>query len=147
MIVFNDDNGAVLQVRQDNPPIIQLAADTTLNLNNRFPRGLSFARPAGLSALDVDWYDAWDCNIACTVTSVLGKRRSGTGATVNARRLRSGTPSTFLASDLSLTTTTDWIDGGAVQNTDLLPGDIFQIGLMSVSGLPVQVAVQVNIVS
>jgi hypothetical protein len=79
--------------------------------------------------------------IVCTVTNVRGYRIGGSGATINARRNGS---SNHLASNLSLTSANAWMDGGAVQNTAYAVGDKLEIMIVTVSGSPTQVAVQVD---
>lgn len=83
----------------------------------------------------------WRAPFACTVTNVRGIRRGGTGATINARR--NGT-STHLASALSLTSADTWMDGGSVQNTAYAVGDSLEIMVVSVSGSPTEVGIQVD---
>jgi len=83
----------------------------------------------------------WRAPFACTVTNVRGYRVGGTGASVNARR--NGTDD-HLSSDLSLTSADTWLDGGAVQNASYAVGDSLEIEIVSVSGAPTQVAIQVD---
>lgn len=83
----------------------------------------------------------WRAPFACTVTAVKGYRVSGTGATINARR---NGASNHLSSALSLTSADTWMDGGTVQNTAYAVGDKLEIMIVSVSGSPDQVAVQVD---
>lgn len=85
----------------------------------------------------------WRAPYSCTVTNVRGFRSGGSGATVNARRNGSAT---FLASNLSLTSADDWLDGGAVQNTALVAGDEVEMQVVTVTGSPTQVAVQIDMV-
>jgi hypothetical protein len=84
---------------------------------------------------------AWRAPFACTVTNVRGYRVGGTGATVNARL---NGASNHLASNLSLTSADAWMDGGTVQNTAYVAGDKLEIMIVSISGAPTQVAVQVE---
>jgi hypothetical protein len=83
----------------------------------------------------------WYAPFACTVTNVRGYRVGGTGATINARR--KGTDN-HLGSALSLTNADTWMDGGAVQNTALAVGDKLEIMIVTITGSPTQVAVQVD---
>jgi hypothetical protein len=84
---------------------------------------------------------AWYAPFSCTVSNVRGYRVSGTGATINARK--NGT-SNHLSSNLSLTSTDTWMDGGSVQNTSYISGDKLEIMMTSAAGNPQQVAVQVD---
>jgi hypothetical protein len=82
---------------------------------------------------------------ACTVTGLKGWRVGGTGATVNAGKGTTASPTNpVLASDLSLTSTETAMDGGAVQNTAFAVGDPLILILSSVSGSPTEVAIQVS---
>lgn len=83
----------------------------------------------------------WRAPFACTVTNVRGYRVGGTGATVNARR---NGVDTHLASDLSLTSADAWQDGGAVRNTVYAIGDRLELMLVTVTGSPTEVAIQVE---
>jgi len=83
----------------------------------------------------------WRAPFAGTVTAVKGYRVGGTGATINARR---NGASNHLASALSLTSADTWIDGGAVQNTAYAVGDKLEIMIVSATGSPTQIAIQVD---
>jgi len=83
----------------------------------------------------------WRAPFACTVTAVKGYRVGGTGATVNARK---NTLYNHLSTALSLTNENIWMDGGTVQNEGYSAGDKLEIMIVTVSGDPTQVAVQVD---
>lgn len=141
MIVFNNDSGAVLHVQQDNPPIVQIAADSTLTINTNISATAVFGNPYGLYTAVT--FDVWDCNIptGATVTAIKAKRTGGTGATINVRKLGG---STVLASNFSITSTSGWLDAGTLQNTSFAFGDGLQAMLVSVSGAPTQVSIQIE---
>lgn len=103
-----------------------------------FSRGGTVVKSDGVAAINVI---VWRAPFACTVTAVKGYRVSGSGATINARKNGS---SNHLASDLSLTSADTWMDGGSVQNTAYAAGDKLEIMVVSVTGTPTQVAVQVD---
>jgi hypothetical protein len=84
----------------------------------------------------------WYAPFACTVTNVRGYRVGGTGATVNARL--NGTDN-HLAAAVSAASADTWTDGGAVQNVTYAAGDKMEIMIVSVTGNPTQVAVQVDL--
>ena len=84
----------------------------------------------------------WQARFPCTVTQVRGYRVGGTGATINARR---NGASNHLSSALSLTSADTWMDGGAVQNTAYVADDKLEIMVVSVTGSPTQVGIQVNL--
>lgn len=113
------------------------------NLNTLavFSRGGIYVNPLGITAaINII---AWYATVACTVTNVRGYRVGGTGATINARK--NGT-SNHLSSDKSLTSANTWMDGGAVQNATYAAGDKLEIMIVSVTGSPTQVGVQVDFV-
>lgn len=101
-------------------------------------RGGTLLNSAGVATANVI---VWRAPYACTVTNVRGYRVGGTGATINARKNGS---SNHLASALSLTSADTWTDGGAVQNTAYAAGDKLEIMVVSVTGTPTQIAVQVD---
>lgn len=105
-----------------------------------FIRGGNMGNPQGLAFAETR--TVWECTVASTLNSATFKRTNGTGATVNARRVRAGTPANHLASNLSLTTE-DFTDG-VVQNTDYEVGDILQIMAVSVTGLPTELVFQLD---
>lgn len=113
-----------------------VAGNPSLDVSVPFSRSGSIIQPLG--ALTVV---AWRALFACTVTAVKGYRVGGTGATVNARK--NGSLS-HLASDLSLSSADTWLDGGAVQNTSYVVGDLLELRLISIAGSPTQVAIQVD---
>lgn len=83
------------------------------------------------------WYAAY----ACTVTHVLGYVSGATGSVINARR--NGTLS-LLVSNLTLGSADTWMDGGAVQNAAISIGDKLEIMVISVSGAPTEIAVEIQ---
>lgn len=117
--------------------IQEKAATDVLNLENViFSRGGTVLTPAAAINIIV-----WRAPFACTVTNVRGYRVGGTGATINARR---NGASNHLGSALSLTSADTWTDGGAVSNTAYVAGDKLEIMLVTLTGSPTQVAVQVD---
>lgn len=128
--------------------IASVLSNGALNVNTRFPRGAVLVNPIGLSAANNGSYVIWlKCDVACTVTGVYGLRRGGTGALINARRTRAGVPSNFLASDLSLTSADTVFGSTTIQNSDVILNDIVEITLVSNTGLPTQIAVQISLSS
>lgn len=101
-------------------------------------RGATFVSPTGALAVV-----SWRAPFACYVSAVRGYRSGGSGATVNARRNGS---SNHLSSDLSLSSGSTWLIGGAPQNIEYAEGDSLEILLQSVSGSPAQVVVQVDLI-
>ena len=103
-------------------------------------QGAEIYNPSGI--VQADNIICWRAPYACTVTNVRGYRVGGTGATVNARK---NGASNHLASALSLTSADTWQDGGAVQNTSYAAGDKMEIMLVSVSGSPTQIMIQIDL--
>lgn len=83
----------------------------------------------------------WEAPFACTVTHVLGYVVGSTGSVINAQRNGS---LTLLTSNLTVTSAATWMDGGTVQNTAVSAGDKFEIMIISVSGTPTQVAIEIQ---
>jgi hypothetical protein len=104
-----------------------------------FSKTAAFTDPTAVVAATIA---AWTAPFACTVTAIKGYRVGGTGATINAYR---GTTATqHRAANLSLTSASTWMDGGAVQNTAYASGDSLLLALISAAGSPTQVSIQVN---
>ena len=100
-----------------------------------------FARGGTVLSPAVQNIIVWQARFPCTVTQVRGYRVGGTGATINSRR---NGASNHLSSALSLTSADTWMDGGAVQNTAYVADDKLEIMVVSVTGSPTQVSIQVN---
>jgi hypothetical protein len=83
----------------------------------------------------------WRAPYSCTVTNVRGYRVGGTGATINARR---NGADNHLAAALSLINADVFMDGGAVQNTAYVAGDKLEIMVVTVTGSPTQLQVEVD---
>ena len=84
----------------------------------------------------------WRAPFACTVQNIRGYRVAGTGATINARR---NGASNHLAAALSLTSADTYLDGGAVQNTAYIAGDVLEVMIVTVAGSPTTVMIQVDL--
>jgi hypothetical protein len=104
-----------------------------------FSKGAAFLDPAGVAVATVA---AWRAPFACTVTNIRGYRVGGTGATINAYKNTTGSP--LRSSALSVSSTSTWVDGGAVQNTAFPVGTTLLVAVISVTGSPTQISVQVD---
>ena len=111
-----------------------------LNVLSTFSRGGVLVNPNGITASInvIVWYATYNS----TVTNIRGYRVGGTTADVNARKNGS---STHLASNLTLSSANTWMDGGTVQNESYAIGDKMEIMIVSPSGSPTQIAVQVDL--
>jgi len=112
-----------------------------LNVLSVFSRGGALVNPNGITASInvIVWYATYNC----TVTNVRGYRVGGSGVSINARK---NGASNHLASSVSLTSANTWTDGGAVQNASYAIGDKMEIMIVSPSGSPTQIAVQVDLI-
>jgi hypothetical protein len=101
-----------------------------------FTRGGTILNPTAAITVVV-----WYAPFAATVTHVLGYVSGATGSVINAQR-NGSLP--LLVSNLTLSSSGTWMDGGAVQNTAISAGDELQIVIVSVSGTPTQIAVEIQ---
>jgi hypothetical protein len=101
-----------------------------------FTRGGTILTPTGAVNVIV-----WYAPFAATVTNVLGYVSGATGSVINARRNGS---LLLLDSNLTVGTADTWVDGGAVQNTAISVGDKLEIMVISVSGSPTEIAVEIQ---
>jgi hypothetical protein len=83
----------------------------------------------------------WFAPYSFTITNVLGYTSGSTGSVINAQRNGS---LTLLVSNLTIGAANTWTDGGAVQNTAVSIGDKLEIMIVSVSGTPTEIAVEVQ---
>ncbi len=118
---------------------ISSSAPASSSLVYSFSRGGTLLNAVdGITAVNIF---AWRATFSCTVTAVKGYRVGGTGATINARR---NGASNHLASALSLTSESTVMDGGAVQNTAYVLGDVLEIMVVSTAGTVSQIGIQVD---
>lgn len=102
----------------------------------------------GTTLVKVDGIDTtvnvmvWRVPFDCTAVAVRGFRTGGTTLTVNARK--NGTDE-LLSSDLSVTSDGAWDSETSLATTDFTAGDTLEIMITAVTGLPTQIAVQVDL--
>ena len=133
------DASSIVFKLQDTASYATTAATASYISGSKFSRGGTMYNSTGVtSAVNLI---VWQAPVACTVTNVAGYQVGGTNATINARK--NGT-SNHLASSLAVNSANTWTDGGAVQNTSYAIGDKLEIMIVSTTGNPTQVAVQVN---
>lgn len=82
----------------------------------------------------------WRAPFTCTVSAVRGYTTGGTSANINARK--NGTDS-LLSSDLTAVAGA-WTSQTTIQNANFAIGDSLEIRLISLSGSPTAVAIQVE---
>ena len=119
-----------------NQKVIGTFLTSVLQTSLPFARGGTVLTPTAAINITV-----WRAPFACTVTAVKGYTLDATGTTVNARKNGS---LTHLATDLTISASGSWLDGGAVQNTAYVVGDRLEIMLTGIVGNPTQIAVQVE---
>ena len=137
LIGFESDTGPVSIVSNATPlPVNLVVASGGVLIPFTFARGGTLLTPQNPISVMV-----WRAPFACTVTAVKGFAKGATGTTINARKNEA---LTHLASDLTISSTDAWLDGGAVQNQSYLVGDELEIMLTGIGGSPTQVAVQVE---
>jgi hypothetical protein len=84
----------------------------------------------------------WEAPYDATVQNVRAFQNGGsTGSTFNARR--NGTDS-HLSSDGTISSLDTWVDGGTVQNTAYVSGDRLEVQIISVSGSPTHIVIQIQ---
>lgn len=104
--------------------------------------GQEFSRGATLIDPVVSNVVVWQAPFDCVVMKVSAYRAGGAGATINARK---NGGSTFLVTDLSVSTTNNWMAGGVVQNVAVAAGDSLEIMVTALSGSPTQIAIQIDL--
>ena len=82
----------------------------------------------------------WRAPYACTASAVRGYTTGGTSADINARK--NGTDA-LLAADLTATAGS-WTSNTTLQNASFAAGDSLEVRLISLSGSPTAVAIQVE---
>jgi hypothetical protein len=118
-----------------NQKVVGSFLTSVLQTSLAFSRGGTILTPSAPINVIV-----WQAPFACTVTNVRGYVIGATGATVNARN---NGANTHLASDLTLGSTSTWLDGGAVQNTAYAIGDKMEIMVTGLGGGETQIAIEV----
>jgi hypothetical protein len=97
-------------------------------------KGFVFISPTGAGSAVI-----WRAPYACTVTHVRGYVVGGTNAVINATRNGSN-----LISNLTISTLATWEDGGAITGGTVSVGDSFAAVIVSESGSPNAVTVQIE---
>jgi hypothetical protein len=115
--------------------------DIDLSSGNIITQPCPIYNPNGL--VNAVSFPIWRAPFSCIVTNVRGLRIGGTGATINARK--NGTD-THLASALSLTSENTLMDGGAPQNVQYDTGDLMEAMLVSTSGKPPYILIQIDLI-
>jgi hypothetical protein len=103
-----------------------------------FSRGGTFLSPSAPVVVVVG-----RASFACRIVAVKGLREGGsaTGTRVTARK--NGV--SHLSAPLHLTSSGVWMDGGAVSDVDYIVGDLMEIQITALGGIPSQVAIQIDL--
>ena len=83
----------------------------------------------------------WRAPYPCTVTAIKGYQDSGTGSVIT---VYDGSTD-LLLTDMTISQAGTWQDGGALAKTSLLAGDSIVIRIVTVSGSPNYISVQVDL--
>ena len=87
----------------------------------------------------------WTAPFACSLTAVKAWQDTGTGSVINAFRGSLASPTTFLTANYTLLAADTTEDGGATQNTTVASDTKVYIRLVSVSGSPNEVGIQLHL--
>ena len=83
----------------------------------------------------------WRAPFACTVTAVKGYQDKGTGSVITAY----DGPTDLLSTDMTISSAATWQDGGSLAKTVVSAGDSIAIKVVSVSGSPNYLVIQVEL--
>jgi hypothetical protein len=137
---FTSSDSSVKVTITEDVENTKIDIDLTIS-DNVVSQNCPIYNPNGLSqALKIP---LWRAPFKCYVKNVMALRVGGTGATINA--CINGVDA-HLASDLSLTSENTKMDGGAVQNVQYDMGDILEVDVVTVTGKPTFILVQIDLV-
>jgi hypothetical protein len=83
----------------------------------------------------------WRAPFACTVTAVRGYQDTGTGSVITAY----DGATDLLSTDIAISSAATWQDGGSLAQTAVSAGDSIAIKVVSVSGSPNYLVIQVEL--
>ena len=106
----------------------------TLSKNQVFSKGGVVQSPVAQTIV------IWRAPFACTIRSVKGYQDTGTGSVVTAY----DGPTDVLQTDIKISASATWQDGGSIAKPTVSAGDSIAIGIVSVSGSPNYLVVQVE---
>jgi hypothetical protein len=104
------------------------------------PKQQVFSKGAAISSPTAQTIVIWRAQFPCTVTAVKGYQDTGTGSVVTAY---DGTMD-LLSTDITISSSATWQDGGSLAKTTVSAGDSIAIKVVSVSGSPNYLVVQVE---
>ena len=123
---------------------------TASYVRNIFSKGGTFYDPLGIAGTAAFSQSVviWRAPYACTVTNVLGQRVTGSGAVINAWRTSGTVSGSIAATNITLNTASLWMSASSLNaaSTSFSIGDELDIMLVSSSGYPTQISVQIDLV-
>jgi hypothetical protein len=146
-----DANGIQLPSLESDPPhregsiyfrsdLLQMRLDDgtsyyTLPKQQVFSKGGAIVSPVARTIV------IWRAPFACTVTAVKGYQDVGTGSVVTAY----DGSTDLLSTDITISSAATWQDGGSLAKTAVSAGDSIAIKVVSVSGSPSYLVIQVEL--
>jgi hypothetical protein len=107
----------------------------TLPKQQAFSKGGAIVSPVAQTIV------IWRAPFACTVTAVKGYQDVGTGSVVTAY----DGSTDLLSTDITISSAATWQDGGSLAKTAVSAGDSIAIKVVSVSGSPSYLVIQVEL--
>lgn len=146
-----DANGVQLPSLTSDPPhregsiyfrsdSLQLRLDDGTSYYN-LPKSQAFSKGGVVLSPIAQTIVIWRAPFPCTITAVKGYQDVGTGSVVTAY----DGPTDLLHTDLTISSAATWQDGGSLAETAVSAGDSIAIRVVSVSGSPNYLAIQVEL--
>lgn len=115
----------------------------TGSITSAFTKNAGLTNPNGITS-GAYLIPAFRSNGSFTVTGIHAQRLGGSGVAINAYK---NTPaSSHLAVNMNISSTGTWISSGIITNSSYTLGDSLYISIVSLSGLPTAVSIQVDFV-
>jgi len=104
------------------------------------PKQQAFSKGGAILSPVAQTIVIWQAPFACTVTAVKGYQDAGTGSVITAYDGFTD----LLSTDITISSAATWQNGGSLAMTGVLPGDSIAIKVVSVSGSPNYLVIQVE---
>jgi hypothetical protein len=109
-----------------------------------FSKSVTFFNGNGISTGSY-LFPVWRATGPCTLTGIHGYLTSGVSTgVINARKNK---VSSHLSSNLSVNGTGTWFSAGSIQNATYAYGDALELQVITISGLPVTLTMQVDFIN
>jgi hypothetical protein len=146
-----DGNGVQLPSLTSDPPhregsiyfrsdLLQLRLDDGISYYT-IPKQLVFSKGGAVLSPTPQTIVIWRAPFACTVTAVKGYQDMGTGSVITAY----DGSTDLLSTDITISSAATWQDGGSIAHTAVSSGDSIAIKVVSVSGSPNYLVIQVEL--